>query len=321
MDQVPWQGNKPYRDLNGYLRSRFNGKVFKIPVDAGFTCPNRDGSKAYGGCAFCGARGAGDFTGGHGVDLLEQFEQGRQMMHRKWKQGSYIVYLQAFSNTYGPAERLAEIYELLLAQEGVVGMAIATRPDCLPADVLELLEAVSHRTYLWVELGLQTVHRHTARDMNLGYEWEDFCRAAEELKARGIEFCAHIILGLPGESREEMMATALQAAAAGINGLKIHLFHLLKDSPLAARYGVDEWSFMEKDEYVRLVVDIIERIPPEVVIHRLTGDSPRDLLVGPRWSLNKWEVLNAIEKEFKLRGSWQGRLYDAEQVYKHRQSG
>ncbi len=298
-----------FRNVNQYLRDKFGGKVMKIPIDAGFTCPNRDGTKAYGGCAFCGSRGSGDFSAGRQFGLVEQFNRGKEMMHRKWKSSHYIVYLQAFSNTYAPAARLREVYELMLDQKGVVGMAVATRPDCLPADVLGLLEDINKQTFLWVELGLQTIHERTARSMNLHYSYADFCNAVQGLNEIGVESCAHIILGLPGESREEMLDTAMAAVRAGVNGLKIHLFHLMRDSSLAAEHNRNSITFLEQDEYISIVVDILERIPPHIIIHRLTGDGPRDLLIEPKWSLNKWEVLNGIKDELERRSSWQGKLY------------
>lgn len=301
-------GDKRYHSLNYYLREKFGQKVFKISLDAGFTCPNRDGKLATGGCLFCSERGSGDFAGDREVSLSVQFEQVKKVMHKKWSSDKYIAYFQAFTNTYAPVERLEKIYSFALQQSGVVGLAIATRPDCLPDDVLDLLEEINQKTYLWVELGLQTVHKRTARLVNLHYDYDVFVDSLYKLQARGIETCTHIILGLPGETREDMMATARAVAALPIQGLKIHLLHLMKGTPLVNLYEQNKLEFLSKEDYVNLVVDILEIIPSRVVIHRLTGDSPRNLLIGPQWSLKKWEVLNSINDALLKRNTWQGRL-------------
>lgn len=302
-------GDKRYNSLNRHLREKFGGKVFKIPLDAGFTCPNRDGTLSREGCYFCSARGSGDFAGSRQQNLEEQFSNVCTMMHRKWAVGRYIAYFQAYSNTYAPLEKLQTVYEYAIARPGVVGLAIATRPDCLPVYVLDYLEALNRRIYLWVELGLQTIHESTARRLNLQYNFKDFSMALEALQSRGIETCAHIILGLPGEQRREMLLTGQTVARLPLQGLKIHLLHLMKGTPLEKVYRKKPFRFLEKDEYVELVADILEMLPPQVVIHRLTGDSPRELLIGPDWSLFKWEVLNSIDRCLEARDTWQGRLY------------
>lgn len=301
-----WAG-KRYHSLNHHLRQKFGQKVFKISLDAGFSCPNRDGSKSTGGCAFCSLRGSGDFAGDRQKNIEEQFEQVRSIMHRKWAQGKYIAYYQAFTNTYAPPEQLEILYNLALQQPGVVGLAIATRPDCLPLPVIELLEEISRKTYLWVELGLQTTHASTAQAMNMHYYFSDFQRALTELRARSIETCAHIILGLPGETRQDMRETGEIVAALDIQGIKIHLLHLMQGTRLACMYQDSPFRFLEPLEYADLVIDLLEILPPRVVIHRLTGDSPRNLLIGPKWSLNKWEVLNLIDQRLEERNTWQGK--------------
>ncbi len=301
-------GEKRYHSLNYHLRQKFGQKVFKISLDAGFTCPNRDGTLSREGCYFCSLRGSGDFAGDRKMDLEQQFNQVKQMMHKKWTNGKYIAYFQAFTNTYAPVDRLRHMYELALEQPGVVGLAIATRPDCLPEDVLELLEEFNERTYLWVELGLQSIHKKTARLVNLQYDFEIFCDSLKKLRKRNIETCVHIILGLPGEDREDILLTGRTIASLPIQGLKIHLLHLMKGTPLVKFYEQNRLEFLSKGEYIDLVIDILEMTPPDIVIHRLTGDSPRDLLIGPRWSLNKWEVLNSIESRLVERNTWQGKL-------------
>lgn len=303
---IQW-GDKRYHSLNYHLREKFAGKVFKIPLDAGLSCPNRDGTLSVGGCAFCSLRGSGDFAGDRGKTVEEQFEQIKNIMHRKWAHGKYIAYFQAFTNTYAPAERLKYLYGVALKQNGVEGLAVATRPDCVPEEVLDLLEEINQKTYLWVELGLQTIHQDTARAMNLHYYYDDFCEALNGLRARNIETCTHMILGLPGESISDMKETGRKIAGLDIQGLKIHLLHLMKGTPLEAKYKEEPFPFLERDEYVELVIDLLEILPPRVVIHRLTGDSPRDLLIGPTWSINKWEVLNLIDQRMKERNTWQGK--------------
>lgn len=300
-------GGKRYYSLNNYLRGRYGQKVFKVPLDAGFTCPNRDGTLSERGCLFCSPRGSGDFAGEREESLEEQFRQVCQMMHRKWPSALYIAYLQAFSNTYAPPERLRQVYKRTLNLPGVVGLAIATRPDCLDEPVLDVLQEYRECTDMWVELGLQTVHSKSARRYNLGYQYRDFLRALENLRQRDIETCVHLILGLPGESRADMLASARAVADLPIQGVKLHLLHLMRGTPLAGIYQRKPFPFMSREEYVDLVVDILEMLPAGIVIHRLTGDSPRQLLIGPMWSLNKWEVLNEIDRRLAERNTWQGR--------------
>jgi radical SAM protein (TIGR01212 family) len=296
--------NKRYHTLNYFLRNRFGEKIFKISLDAGFTCPNRDGRISKGGCIFCSPRGSGDFTGSCS-DLALQFEEVKAMMQKKWKNGSYIAYFQAYTNTYADVETLREKYYSVLNLEGVMGIAIATRPDCLSSEILELLEEISKEKYLWVELGLQTIHEDTARLINRGYSLETYVEAVRELKRRNIEVVTHVILGLPGEDREEILQTVDFVANTGTQGIKLHLLH----TALAKMYEEGRLSVMELEEYVELVVDCIERIPEEMVIHRITGDGPRATLIEPKWSLNKWEVINSIEHLLMDRDTWQGKKY------------
>ena len=236
--------------------------------------------------------------------LPEQFRQGQEIMRKKWPGQKY-----AFTNTYAPVETLRNIYYLALEQPGVVGLAISTRPDCLSEEVLDLLTEINQGTYLWVELGLQTIHKRSSQMLNMHYVYDDFIQALNGLQLRKIETCAHIILGLPGEEEEDMLATAQALASLPIQGLKIHLLHLMKNTPLADIYTRQPFAFLGQEKYVNLVVDILEILPPQMVIHRLTGDSPRDLIIGPTWSLRKRLVLNAIDSELKSRNSWQGKYY------------
>lgn len=302
-------GDKRYNSLNYQLRRQFGEKVGKVTLDGGFTCPNRDGSLAWGGCAFCSAKGSGDFIACRGKAIAEQYEQGQKTLRNKWAVNKYIAYLQSFTNTYAPVDKLREVYTAALSLPGVIGLSIATRPDCLPEDVLDLLEEINRRHYLIVELGLQTIHQRSADLLNLQYYYRDFQGAVEKLRMRNINVCVHIILGLPGEEREDMMFTAQAVARQPVQGIKIQLLHLLQDTPLAASYAQSPFPLLSREAYVDLVADIIEILPPQIVIHRLTGDGPKTSLIGPAWSMGKRAVLNAIERELRLRNSWQGKGY------------
>lgn len=302
-----WDG-KRYHSLNSFLRKCFGEKVFKISLDAGFTCPNRDGRVSKGGCVFCSARGSGDFAG-TAEDLIDQFDEVKAMMSKKWKSGKYIAYFQAYTNTYADVDTLRDKYYSILNLKDVVGIAIATRPDCLPEDVLELLEELNKKTFLWVELGLQTMHDRTAHYINRGYDLKVYIDAVRKLKNMDIDVVTHVILGLPGENRKEMLETVDLVANSGTHGIKLHLLHLLKDTKLVEMYNRGDFKFMEFDEYVETVVECIERIPADMVIHRITGDGPRDTLIGPRWSLKKFEVINAIDHLLMDKDTWQGKRF------------
>ncbi|WP_124728157.1 TIGR01212 family radical SAM protein [Staphylospora marina] len=300
-------GEKRYHTWNWHLRQVFGEKVFKVPIDGGFTCPNRDGKVAIGGCTFCSARGSGDFAGNRRDDVLKQFREVKERMHNKWPNAKYLGYFQAFSNTYAPVSVLRDLYEPILEQEGVVGLSIATRPDCLPDDVVEYLAELNERTYLWVEIGLQSMHDETGRIVNRGHDFNCFVEAVDKLRKHGIRVCTHIIHGLPGETREMMLETVQACADMDLQGIKIHLLHLLKNTPMVKQYEAGLVQFLDRDEYVSLVVDSLELLPPDVIIHRVTGDGPPDLLIGPMWSRKKWEVLNAIDAELVRRNTWQGK--------------
>ncbi len=314
-------GSKRYRTWSSHLRERFGHKVFKIPFNAGFTCPNRDGSVASGGCTFCSAMGSGDFAGYRRDDLRRQYEDVRARMHEKWPNGKYIAYFQAYTNTYAPVEELREKYEAALALPDVVGLSIATRPDCLPDDVVEYLAELNERIYLWVELGLQTVHEENAHLINRAHDYPCFVEGVEKLHAQDIRVCAHIINGLPGESHSMMMDTARAVAGLGLRGIKIHLLHIMKRTPMAQQYEDGLIRLLGKEEYVSIVCDQLEVLPPETIIHRLTGDSPRDMLIGPTWSLKKWEVLNAIDAELRRRETFQGTRFTALEPVAERAAG
>jgi len=298
---------KRYHTFNEHLRERFGGKIFKVSLDAGFTCPNRDGTLGRDGCIYCSERGSGDFAGEQKLSIHNQFLEVTERMKKKWANANYIAYFQAYSNTYAPVKRLREVYEEALGEENVVGISVSTRPDCLPEDVLDYLEELNQRTYLWVELGLQSIHDRTMEWIERGHNYAQFLKGLDQLRSRGIRVCAHIILGLPGETKTEMMETAQAVAKLPLQGIKIHLLHVLRGTPLATIYQREPFDLMTKDDYVSLVVDILEILPSEMVIHRLTGDGPPDDLIGPLWSRKKWEVLNAIDAELERRNTWQGK--------------
>jgi uncharacterized protein len=303
--------DKRYHTWNYHLRSIFGHKVFKVALDGGFDCPNRDGTVAHGGCTFCSVSGSGDFAGNRVDDLNTQFNDIKEKMHQKWKDGKYMAYFQAFTNTHAPIEVLREKFEFVLKQDGVVGLSIATRPDCLPDDVVQYLADLNKRTYLWVELGLQTVHDKTGSLINRAHDFQCYVDGVNKLRKHGIRICSHIINGLPLETPEMMMQTAEAVANLDVQGIKIHLLHLLKGTPMVKQYEKGLLEFLAFDDYVRLVCDQLEILPPEMIVHRITGDGPIDLMIGPMWSVNKWEVLNAIDTELKRRDSWQGKYYQS----------
>ncbi|CEN74739.1 radical SAM protein [[Clostridium] sordellii] len=302
--------NKRYHTWNYYLRSNFGEKVFKVSINAGFSCPNIDGTITYGGCTYCSKEGSGDFAGNPNDNLIKQFEDIKQMMHKKWHSAKYIGYFQAFTNTHAPVNILKEKYETILNLEDVIGLSISTRPDCLPDDVVEYLAKLNKKTNLWVELGLQTIHDKTSKVINRGHDYDTFLEGVEKLKKHNIKTVVHIINGLPGEDYNMMMETAKAVSELGVHGIKIHLLHVLKNTPMEKMLEKEMFTLMEKDEYVNLVCDQLEILPPEMVVHRLTGDGKRDEMVGPMWSLKKWEVLNAIDDTMKKRNSYQGIKYN-----------
>ncbi|WOV88540.1 TIGR01212 family radical SAM protein [Sporosarcina oncorhynchi] len=304
----PTEG-KRYYTWSRHLKDEFGCKVFKVALDAGFDCPNRDGTVAFGGCTFCSVAGSGDFAGDRVDSIDVQFAEVRDRMHQKWKNGKYMAYFQAYTNTHAPLPVLKEKFEAALAQENVVGLSIGTRPDCLPDDVVDYLAELHERTYLWVELGLQTVHEKTAKLVNRAHDFATYVEGVEKLRKHGIRVCTHIINGLPMEDYDMMMETAQKVSELDVQGIKIHLLHLLKGTPMVKQYEKGLVEFLEKDKYIKLVVDQLEVLPPSMVIHRITGDGPIDQMIGPMWSVTKWDVLNGIDDELKRRNSYQGKFF------------
>ncbi|MEE1106951.1 MAG: TIGR01212 family radical SAM protein, partial [Macrococcus canis] len=258
------------------------------------------------------AAGSGDFAGDRVDPIPVQFEKIKNKMHEKWQDGAYIAYFQAFTNTHAPLEVLKEKYEAALAIPGVVGLSIATRPDCLPDDVVEYLAELNERTYLWVELGLQTVHEKTSNIINRAHDMQCYYDGVAKLRKHNINICTHIINGLPLEDYDMMMETARVVSQMDVQGIKIHLLHLLKGTPMVKQYEKGMLEFMDQETYVKLVADQLEILPEEMIIHRITGDGPIDLMIGPMWSVNKWEVLNGIDDELKKRDSYQGKYFGVE---------
>lgn len=297
--------NKRYHTWNYHLHHKFGCKVFKVALNGGFTCPNIDGSKGTGGCIYC-LGGSGDFAGDPAHSILTQFDEVKERMHKKWKDAKYIPYFQAHTNTYAPASVLRAQFEPVLAQENVVGISIATRADCLADDVLEYLSELNERTYLIVELGLQTIFDETGEKINRCHTYADFLEGYEKLRARNINVCVHLIDGLPGETTEMMVQSAREVARLKPHCVKLHLLHVLKGTRLADMYANGEFSLMTREDYVETIVNQLEVFPEETVIQRLTGDGGRDSLIGPLWSLKKFVVLNEIDKLMLKRDTYQG---------------
>lgn len=297
-----------YRDLNTVLRKRFGCRVQKVTLDAGLTCPNRDGVVGVGGCIYCNALGSG--TGqSKRCSLSQQLEQGKKRLKLRYRANKFIAYFQSFSNTYAPLDELKKLYLEALASEDVVGLAIGTRPDCVSNSVLDVLADLKQRTYLWVEYGLQSIHERTLKLINRGHDVATFRDAVDRTRKRDIDICIHVILGLPGESRKDMLATARALAGLDIQGVKIHLLYVIQGTPLADLYSRGDYLCLTREEYVDIVCEFLALLPPHVTIHRLTGDPHPDELVAPRWALEKQTNLQAIRDALKGRDLWQGKHF------------
>ena len=295
--------------LNDFIKEKFNEKIYKVSLDGGFTCPNRDGKVSRGGCIFCSENGSGDFTATKLKSIHAQIEEQIDLVSKKYKGDKYIAYFQNFTNTYAEVSYLRKIYQEALSHEKIVGLAIATRPDCLEDDVLELLAELNKKTFLWVELGLQTLNDDVAKYFNRAYETEIYKEASEKLNRLNIKFVTHIIIGLPKEENDDYLKTAIFAQNCGTWGIKLHLMYVVKNTPLEKLYLNGALKVNTKEEYVEKVVNVLENISSEIVVHRLTGDGDRETLVAPLWSIKKIDVLNSIHKELKRRNTYQGKLY------------
>lgn len=298
--------NKRYLTFNHYLRKRFGGKIFKVSLNAGLSCPNRDGTKSTGGCTFCSSHLSGDFAGNPAHSITQQFNEVKEKMLQKWPHAKYIAYFQAGTNTYAPVSVLKELYEAALSQPDVVGLSIATRPDCLSEEICDLLKSISKRTYLVVELGLQSIHDSTGILTNRCHSYADFLNGYDMLSKRNINICIHIIDGLPKETHEMMLETIREVARLKPHCVKIHLLHIIKGTKICDQFLKGDFEALSENEYVNIVCDQLEILPPTTVISRLTGDGEKETLVAPLWSLKKFCVLNDIDKELLRRNSMQG---------------
>ena len=302
-----WNG-KPYRSLDYYVREQFGEKLYKLALDGGMTCPNRDGTISHGGCIFCSEGGSGEFAQKQMASVTEQIEAAKKRLEGKFS-GKYIAYFQSYTNTYAPVSYLEPLFLEAILHPDVAALSIATRPDCLPDDVLDLLSRLNRIKPVWIELGLQTIHPSTAKFIQRGYPLECFEQAYEKLKERGITVIVHVILGLPGETKEMMLSTIsyLGNLSPILDGIKLQLLHILKGTSLADIYQKNPFPVFSLEEYIDFVIDCVELLPPEIVIHRLTGDGPKSLLIAPLWSGNKKLVLNTLTRRFKERASYQGK--------------
>lgn len=301
--------NKRYHTWNYALRQQFGEKIFKVPIDGGFDCPNRDGTVAKGGCTFCSVSGSGDMIVAPSDPLPLQFQKEIQLMHQKCPTvDQYIVYFQNFTNTHAPVDVIRHRFEQVVNEKGVVGLSIGTRPDCLPDEVVNYLAELNERFYLWVELGLQTTFEETSAAINRAHDYQTYLDGVAKLRKHGIRVCTHLINGLPGETPAMMRENVRRTIQdSDIQGIKLHLLHLMTNTKMMRDYNEGRLQLMSKEAYVSVICDQLEMIPPEIVIHRLTGDAPFETIIGPMWSLKKWEVLNAIDAEMKRRNSYQGK--------------
>ena len=301
--------NKRYHTWNYALRQQFGEKIFKVPIDGGFDCPNRDGTVAKGGCTFCSVSGSGDMIVAPSDPLPLQFQKEIQLMHQKWPTvDQYIVYFQNFTNTHAPVDVIRHRFEQVVNEKGVVGLSIGTRPDCLPYEVVNYLAELNERFYLWVELGLQTTFEETSAAINRAHDYQTYLDGVAKLRKHGIRVCTHLINGLPGETPAMMRENVRRTIQdSDIQGIKLHLLHLMTNTKMMRDYNEGRLQLMSKEAYVSVICDQLEMLPPEIVIHRLTGDAPFETIIGPMWSLKKWEVLNAIDAEMKRRNSYQGK--------------
>jgi len=301
------ENNKRYHTLDYYYKKRFQSKVFKVSLNAGFSCPNIDGTVGVGGCIYCSSLGSGDFAGNKEDELLIQFEKVKAMLLKKWKEAKYIGYFQAHTNTYAEVEVLKEKYEKILNQENVIGLNIATRPDAISEECLEYLKELNKKTYLTIELGLQTIHDKTSKIINRCHSLSCFEEMVKKLRKENIDVVVHIINGLPYETKEEMIETVKYLNKLDIQGIKIHMLHILKNTALEKLYEKEKFPVLTKEEYIDIVIEQLENLRPEIVIHRITGDPKIEELIEPTWLIKKFCVLNDIDKEMVKRNTYQGK--------------
>jgi radical SAM protein (TIGR01212 family) len=301
--------DRRYYAFSRFLKERFGTKVYRVTIDGGFTCPNVDGTVAVGGCVYCDNRSFSPNRRLPRTTIREQVQRGVTILQERYGVGRFIAYFQAATNTYAPVEKLRRLYDEALDHPQIIGLAIGTRPDCVPGPVLDLLQTYARDRYVCLELGLQSIHDRSLDWMNRGHHYDAFVDAVQRCQGRGLDLCAHVILGLPGETHADMLATADALAALPVDAVKIHNLHVVKDTPMEKMYHAGEVRMMEQDDYVQVVCDFLERLPPHMVIHRLNGDAPPDYLVAPLWCLDKPRLLRAIHAELERRESWQGKQW------------
>ena len=307
MSQFP--DGKRYYPFSSHLKEHFGEKIYKVSLDGGFTCPNRDGTLGFGGCTFCSqdgslAPGADPFVG-----IPEQIRKGKEFMNRRYGAKKFLAYFQSFSNTYDKIEVLEKKYTLALSQPDIVGLSVSTRPDCVPDEILDLIQDISKKHYTWLELGLQTMHDDINKSLNRLHKFSDFVDAVERAHLRKLRICGHIILYLPGESRDHMTQTVKALSHMPLSGIKIHLLHVIKKTALAADFAKGTIKLPSQEEYVQTVCDLVELLPPKLIIHRLTGETSREEMIAPTWALNKNLVLKQVNDELISRNSYQGKYY------------
>ena len=300
-----------YNNLATYYKETYHERIYKLPIDGGFTCPNRDGSLGTKGCIFCSDGGSYDYSSSRGKSVFEQLDAARELISGKSDARKFIPYFQTFTNTYGSVERLRSLYSEALSYPNVVGLAIGTRPDCLSDEIIDLLSELNQKTDIYIELGLQTIHDHSAEIIRRGYPTIVYDEAVKKLLAKGIRVVTHLIIGLPGESFEDILASVTHVCQAPIHGIKLQLLHILKDTDLYQYYLDNPFHLPSEEEYVDTIIRLIEHVDENKVIHRVTGDGPEDLLIAPLWSLNKRQVMNRIIQGFKERSSYQGKALNA----------
>ena len=298
--------NKRYHTLDYFYKEKFNSKIFKVSLNAGFTCPNIDGTVGFGGCIYCSKTGSGEFAGNPLDNIEKQFNDGKEMMLKKWPNAKYIGYFQARTNTYAPVEVLKKLHDKVLEQDNVVGISIATRPDAISNECLDYLNELNKKTYLQIELGLQTIKEETTKLINRCHSLECFENMVKELRKRNIDVVVHIINGLPYETKEDMLNTVKYLNKLDIQGIKIHMLSITKDTPLEIMYEKEKFHVLTKEEYIDIVVNQLELLRPEIVIHRITGDPKLEDLIEPKWLVKKFCVMNDIDKEMVKRNTYQG---------------
>lgn len=295
-----------YRTFNNYLKEQFGQRVYRVPIDAGFTCPNRDGVRAFGGCTFCDDRGSGAPTIDVAVSVREQLEKGINRIRRRYKANKFLAYFQAFSNTYAPEGSLRRLYDVALEFPDVLGICIGTRPDCVDENILDLLAEYNEKTFIWLELGLQSAFNKTLDKINRGHSAEEFFDAVVRAKRRNLRVATHLIFGLPDETDEEMLETVRQVAASPVDAVKIHQLCIYKGTPMEMDFRLGNLPVLDEDRYVRLVADALEMLPPDMVIMRLVAEGTQDEIIAPAWAFEKERIMKKIDDELARRGSHQG---------------